>query len=170
VDGTAQRFRAAAQAHDHAAIADLLAADVRFFSPVKLTPFEGRAMVHGLLGVVMNAFEDFRYVGELHGWSRTAAEPNASQGTAADPDAAEPDAGVDAEVDAEVDHPEADVLIFRATIRGLQVHGIDLLQYDADGRINEFTVMVRPRSAVTALSEAVHAGLVAAGLIATGRD
>lgn len=42
---------------------------------------------------------------------------------------------------------------------------IDLLQFDEARLIKEFTVMVRPRSAVHALGEAVLAGLVADGLV-----
>ena len=40
-----------------------------------------------------------------------------------------------------------------------------MLHFDEAGRIKEFTVMVRPQSAVHALGEAVFAGLVAAGLV-----
>ncbi|MFE7060016.1 nuclear transport factor 2 family protein, partial [Streptomyces californicus] len=55
-------------------------------------------------------------------------------------------------------------LLFRATVDGREIHGIDLLHLDEEGRIKEFTVMVRPQSAVQALGEAVLAGLVADGL------
>jgi hypothetical protein len=57
------------------------------------------------------------------------------------------------------------VLVFRATVDGKQIHGIDLLHFDEAGLIKEFTVMVRPQSAVQALSQAVLAGLVADGLV-----
>lgn len=56
------------------------------------------------------------------------------------------------------------VLVFRATVGGKEIHGIDLLHFEEGGRIKEFTVMVRPRSAVEALGEAVLKGLVAEGL------
>ena len=36
-----------------------------------------------------------------------------------------------------------------------EIHGVDLLHFGEDGRIKEFTVMVRPQSAVHALGEAV---------------
>nr|WP_308194989.1 hypothetical protein [Micromonospora sp. R77] len=61
---------------------------------------------------------------------------------------------------------ESHILVFRATVRGKQIHGLDLLQLDDDGLIDEFTVMVRPLSAVTALSEAVAAGIAADGISA----
>jgi hypothetical protein len=52
-------------------------------------------------------------------------------------------------------------LVFRATIGGKQIHGIDLIRVGDDGLIDEITVMVRPMSAVTALGEAVLAGFAA---------
>ena len=46
-------------------------------------------------------------------------------------------------------------LVFRASVDGRDVEGIDLLRPDADGRIVDFTVMVRPYSAATALRDAM---------------
>ncbi|MFF8313548.1 nuclear transport factor 2 family protein [Streptomyces lydicus] len=137
---TAERFRAAVEARELDGVAELFTEDVRLYSPVKFTPFEGRPMVLGLFGVLLRTFEDFRYVGELAGRAETAA--GAAGGTA-----------------------DSEILIFRATVNGKQIHGIDLLQFDEAGRIKEFTVMVRPQSAVQALGEAVLAGLVADGLV-----
>ncbi|MCZ7415405.1 MULTISPECIES: nuclear transport factor 2 family protein [unclassified Streptomyces] len=49
-------------------------------------------------------------------------------------------------------------LVFRARVPGgLDVHGCDFLHYDADGRIDDFQVMVRPLSAARALAEAMGA-------------
>ena len=36
------------------------------------------------------------------------------------------------------------VLEFEAELDGLQLHGIDMLQWNDEGRLTEFTVMVRP--------------------------
>lgn len=135
--GTADLFRAAVESHDLAALDHLFTEDVRLYSPVKFTPFEGRPMVLGLFGVLLRTFEDFRYVGQFDGTAETSAD-----GTEA----------------------PSEILLFRATVNGKQIHGIDLLQFDAEGRIKEFTVMVRPQSAVRVLGEAVLAGLVEAGL------
>ncbi|GAA2296649.1 nuclear transport factor 2 family protein [Streptomyces caniferus] len=137
---TADRFKAAVEAADLDAVEELFTEDVRLYSPVKFTPFEGRPMVLGLFGVLLRTFKDFHYVGELAGSAQTAAGPD---GGSAD----------------------STVLIFRATVNGKQIHGIDLLQFDDAGRIKEFTVMVRPQSAVQALGEAVLAGLVEDGLV-----
>ncbi|MFJ9849016.1 nuclear transport factor 2 family protein [Streptomyces sp. NPDC101150] len=136
----ADRFRAAVESRQLDALEGLFTEDVRFYSPVKFTPFEGRSMVLGLFGVLLRTFEDFRYVGELAGRAETAAG-------------------------AEAGAADSVILIFRATVNGKEIHGIDLLQFDESGRIKEFTVMVRPQSAVHALSEAVLAGLVADGLV-----
>ena len=57
-----------------------------------------------------------------------------------------------------VDELEGDgthALIFRARIGERQVHGLDHLELDGDGRIVVFTVMVRPLSALAALAEAM---------------
>ncbi|WP_328385513.1 nuclear transport factor 2 family protein [Streptomyces sp. NBC_00400] len=137
---TADRFKAAVEAADLDGVEELFTEDVRLYSPVKFTPFEGRPMVLGLFGVLLRTFQDFRYVGELAGSAQTAAGPD---GGSAD----------------------STILIFRATVNGKQIHGIDLLQFDEAGRIKEFTVMVRPQSAVQALGEAVLAGLVEDGLV-----
>ncbi|MFI1538226.1 nuclear transport factor 2 family protein [Streptomyces anandii] len=134
----ADRFRAAVDNRDLAALDDLFTDDIRFYSPVKFTPFEGKPMVLGLFRVLLRTFENFRYVGQYAGTAQTSAD-----GTPA---------------------PSA-ILVFRAEAGGKEIHGIDLLHFDDDGRIKEFTVMVRPRSAVHALGEAVLAGLVQDGLV-----
>jgi len=46
-------------------------------------------------------------------------------------------------------------LIFQANVGDRQVHGLDLLRPGPDGLINDFTVMVRPASALEALGAAV---------------
>ncbi|MEV6740783.1 nuclear transport factor 2 family protein [Streptomyces sp. NPDC051104] len=135
---TAARFRAAVDNQDLAALDDLFTDDIRFYSPVKFTPFEGKPMVMGLFGVLLRTFEDFRYIGDYVGTAQTSTDASTAPST---------------------------VLLFRATAGGKEIHGIDLLHFDDDGRIKEFTVMVRPQSAVHALSEAVLAGLVADGLV-----
>jgi SnoaL-like domain len=47
------------------------------------------------------------------------------------------------------------VLVFEARVGDKQVQGIDLLRFDADGKIDDFTVLVRPLSATIALAEAM---------------
>jgi hypothetical protein len=51
------------------------------------------------------------------------------------------------------------VLEFQAELDGLQVHGIDMMRWDGDGRLVEFTVMVRPFKALTHLMTLMAAEL-----------
>ncbi|MBT3149357.1 nuclear transport factor 2 family protein [Streptomyces sp. CHD11] len=136
---TADRFRAAVDNRDLAALDDLFTDGIRLYSPVKFTPFEGKTAVMGLFRVLLRTFEDFRYIGEHAGTAQTSADATTA--------------------------PSA-VLLFRASAGGKEIHGIDLLHFDDDGRIKEFTVMVRPQSAVHALGEAVLAGLTGDGAAA----
>jgi limonene-1,2-epoxide hydrolase len=48
-------------------------------------------------------------------------------------------------------------LVFAATVAGKQIEGCDFLHFDAEGRIDALTVMVRPLTAAQALSEAMGA-------------
>ncbi len=48
-------------------------------------------------------------------------------------------------------------LVFSATVDGKQIQGCDFLHLNEEGRIDEFTVMVRPLSAAQALSAAMAA-------------
>jgi len=53
--------------------------------------------------------------------------------------------------------PDGHALVFRATVSGRELEGIDILTIGADGLIHDFTVMARPYSAATALREAMAA-------------
>jgi hypothetical protein len=53
-------------------------------------------------------------------------------------------------------------LIFRTRVGERDVEGLDLIRFDDTGRIVDFTVMVRPRSAVEALLKEVSSRLMAA--------
>ncbi|MEO3814119.1 nuclear transport factor 2 family protein [Sphaerisporangium sp. B11E5] len=135
---TAESFRAAVEKRDLGALEELFAEDIRLYSPVKFTPFEGRQMVMGLFGVLMRTFEELRYIGSFTGTAETSADGQETP---------------------------SEILLFRATAGGKQIHGMDMLHFDEAGLIKEFTVMVRPHSAVQALGEAVLTGLVADGLV-----
>jgi hypothetical protein len=52
-------------------------------------------------------------------------------------------------------------LEFTAEIDGIQINGIDLIRFDADGKIIDFKVMVRPLKAVNKLWELMAAQLQA---------
>jgi SnoaL-like protein len=55
------------------------------------------------------------------------------------------------------------VLHFRTRVGDRDVEGIDMLRFDADGLIDDFTVFVRPYSAVVALRDSIGAQLGATG-------
>ncbi|MBQ1088889.1 nuclear transport factor 2 family protein [Streptomyces sp. B93] len=60
-------FREAVERRDLDAVEALLAENVVFTSPVVFKPYEGRAITAAILREVIEVFEDFRYVRELHG-------------------------------------------------------------------------------------------------------
>jgi hypothetical protein len=135
---TLDRFRTAMEKGDLAGLEELLTPDIRFYSSLKLQPTEGRDTVMGLFGVFIRTLEDFRYVGSYAGSCETSADGSEA---------------------------ESAVLVFRTAVGGNELHGIDLLHFDEDGLIKEFTAMVRPQSAAEALGRAVVEGLIADGLV-----
>jgi SnoaL-like domain len=58
-------------------------------------------------------------------------------------------------------------LIFRAAIGERELEGIDLLRLDDDGRIADFTVMLRPLSGLVPFAQAVGEKLERAGVQTT---
>jgi hypothetical protein len=61
----------------------------------------------------------------------------------------------------------AHALIFRATVAGKEIEGIDLLRFDDDGLIADFTVMLRPLSAFMLFAQAMGERAQTAGLQTT---
>ncbi|MCW3010668.1 MAG: nuclear transport factor 2 family protein [Solirubrobacterales bacterium] len=59
----------------------------------------------------------------------------------------------------ELDADGVHALIFEARVGDRQLQGLDLIRTDADGRITEFTVMVRPASGLAAVAAAMGARL-----------
>ncbi|MBA3808197.1 MAG: nuclear transport factor 2 family protein [Solirubrobacterales bacterium] len=127
---TAATFRSAVERWDVAAIAELLAPEIVFHSPVTFHPFLGRETVAKLLTLVGQTFENFRYTDELQ-----------SDG--------------------------AHALIFRASIEGKELEGIDLLRVDEDGLIADFTVMLRPLSGLVPFAQAMGEKAAQAGVQST---
>jgi len=126
----AQRFRAAVETGDIGAVAELLAPEIVFHSPVTFHPFVGRETVVGLLEQVAQVFEDFRYTDELQ-------------------------AG------------DAHALIFRANVGDREVEGIDLLRFDEQELICDFTVMLRPLSGLIPFAQEMGERAASAGLQTT---
>jgi hypothetical protein len=61
----------------------------------------------------------------------------------------------------------AHALIFRASVAGKELEGIDLLRVDEAGLIDDFTVMLRPLSGLIPFAQAMGEKAVAAGLQTT---
>jgi hypothetical protein len=109
-------FRKAVEAQSLDEMMAPFAEDAVLHSPITFKPFEGRAAIRTLLGILLEVFQDFRYTDEL----------------------ASPDGDTRA-------------LVFRARAGGRELEGIDLIRFDSAGRIRDFTVLIRPRSAIEAL-------------------
>jgi hypothetical protein len=90
------------------------AEDAVLHSPITHKPFEGRAAIRQILGILLEVFQDFRYTDEL-------------------------------------DADGVKALVFRARAGERDLEGIDLIRFDAAGRIVDLTVFIRPRSAIEAL-------------------
>jgi len=61
----------------------------------------------------------------------------------------------------------AHALIFRATVAGREIEGVDLLRLDAQGLIADFTVMLRPLSGLLPFAQAMAERVADAGLQTT---
>jgi hypothetical protein len=119
-------FRRAAETKDLDLMRETLAEDVVLHSPILFKGFEGRDTAMFVLANVIEVFEDFRYLDEVHG-----------DGTV--------------------------VLRFAAKVDGhLEIEGVDYLTLDADGRVADLTVFLRPLKAVHAFNERMSARLGAA--------
>lgn len=113
-----QRWYDFIEQHDEQALADMLADDVVFHSPVVHTPQEGKAITFAYLsaaGKVLGG-DNFRYVNEF------VSENGA-------------------------------VIEFMTEIDGIKIDGIDMITWNADDKITEFKVMVRPLKAVNKVHE-----------------
>lgn len=107
-------FRAAVEAKDLVAVADLLADDVVFYSPIAFKPYEGKPIVSKILETVFTIFEDFHYQHEIG-----------------------------------ADDADLYALVFGARVDDKQLQGCDFIRTNAEGKIDHFTVMLRPLSATT---------------------
>jgi hypothetical protein len=67
----------------------------------------------------------------------------------------------------ELERDGAHALIFRASVEGKELEGIDLLRLDEQGLIADFTVMVRPLSGLLPFAQAMGEKATAAGVQTT---
>jgi hypothetical protein len=63
----------------------------------------------------------------------------------------------------QVETGDTAMLAFSTRVGDRELDGIDFLRFDADGRVKEMAVYVRPMSGVTALAEAMQKKLAEAG-------
>ena len=61
----------------------------------------------------------------------------------------------------EIEGPRDAVLEFNVEIDGISVNGVDMLQWDDDGRIVDFKVMIRPLKAINLIHQKMGAMLQA---------
>jgi hypothetical protein len=61
----------------------------------------------------------------------------------------------------------AHALIFRASVDGKELEGMDLLRFDEDGLIADFTVMVRPLSGLIPFAQKMGEKVAQAGIATT---
>ena len=66
-------FRKAVESRDREQMVAAFAEDAVLHSPVTFKPFEGRAAIALLLGILLEVFEDFRYTDELEAADGTLA-------------------------------------------------------------------------------------------------
>jgi hypothetical protein len=66
-------FRKAVEARDLEGMMATFAEDAVLNSPVTFKPFEGRAAIRQLLGILLEVFQDFRYTDELEAEDGTGA-------------------------------------------------------------------------------------------------
>ena len=62
----------------------------------------------------------------------------------------------------QVETDDAATLVFEARVGDRELQGVDILRFDAEGRVREMIVMVRPMSGMQALAEAMQRQLEAA--------
>ena len=58
-------FRRAIEAHDLEQLLAVFREDAVLHSPITFQPFEGKAAIRRLLGIILEVFQDFRYTDEL---------------------------------------------------------------------------------------------------------
>lgn len=115
---TIESWHEVVKTRDMQALAQLLAGDVVFVSPVMHTPQRGKAITLAYLQAATQVLNNasFRY---LNQWFNA----------------------------------DSAVLEFACTVEGIEINGIDMIHWNADGHIVQFKVMVRPLKAINKLHE-----------------
>lgn len=111
-------------------LADILAEDCVFESPVVHTPQRGRAITETYLRGALHVLntERFRYGGEWYG-------------------------------------AQSAVLEFYSEVDGITINGVDIISWNAEGKITHFKVMVRPLKAINTLHARMGEYLASVGAV-----
>jgi len=56
---------------------------------------------------------------------------------------------------------DTEILFFETNVAQYELQGVDILEYDSEGRVTSFIVMIRPLSGLQALAAAIQAKLEA---------
>ncbi|HWL43289.1 MAG TPA: nuclear transport factor 2 family protein [Ilumatobacter sp.] len=132
IDEVISRWKQHLRDHDPAALDELLADDVVFYSPIVYTPQAGKEITKLYL---MAAEQTFPGSTE-EGTEGSAATDGAFGG------------GTAFRYTKEVLAGDTAVLEFETRIEGKYVNGVDIIRANEAGRIVEFRVMIRPLQAV----------------------
>jgi hypothetical protein len=62
----------------------------------------------------------------------------------------------------QIENGDTAVLVFEARVGDRELNGVDILHFDAEGKIEKMMVMVRPMSGLQALAQAMEQRLAAA--------
>lgn len=122
------------------ALADLLADDVVFYSPIVYTPQEGKAVTAMYL---------------------TAAGATLGGNSSPESDGDGSDDAGKFRYTKQVLSGDTAVLEFESSIDGKYLNGVDIIRCNADGQIVEFRVMIRPLQAINAVHAQMKAALEA---------
>ena len=132
IDDVIARWHCYMEGGDPAALDELLADDVVFYSPVVFTPQRGKEITTRYLAAAAVAL-----AGEADGPAGAFRYTK------------------------EVLAGDTAVLEFETSVEGRYVNGVDIIRCDDAGRIVEFRVMVRPLQAIQAVHEQMGRRLAA---------
>jgi ketosteroid isomerase-like protein len=135
IEQVIERWHAFLRGDDHDALDELLDDDVVFYSPIVYTPQEGKAITKLYLQAAGQT---------LPGVATSGTTPGVGGGGGF-------------RYTKTVMAGDTAVLEFETTIDGKYVNGVDIIRANAEGRIVEFRVMIRPLQAVNL----VHAQMAA---------
>lgn len=112
----------------------LLADDVVFYSPVVFTPQQGKELAKLYLGAAGGVFGD----------------ASSGQGQSS---------GGGLQYTRQIMSGDSAMLEFEATMQGKYVNGVDIIRCNAEGKIAEFKVLLRPLQAVNLVHQQMQAML-----------